>query len=224
MIRKRIILSKSFMFLLLFVVQDGSCFLFSCDCSEVFAGTIVKAISVSSEEESLLQLGEVVFRELKAEREGMQTFEALGRIGASREMINSILSDFTGYPNFMPNVKTVEVVSRTEGQTVMNYALGLPLGKEKRYRLKITDLQTNGAVSVLYWSMVEWPGLKPEETIKDTTGYWLVQEDLPKQSLVLYHVSTDPGEVPFGLGWIVDILSKQSVPQAVSSLRERAMR
>ncbi|MCI5125930.1 MAG: hypothetical protein D3925_16025, partial [Candidatus Electrothrix sp. AR5] len=45
-----------------------------------------------------------------------------------------------------------------------------------------------------------------------------------KHSLVLYHVYTDPGKIPFGLGWIVDFLGKDSVPEVLVQTKELAER
>lgn len=180
------------------------------------------SIPVSREEENLLNRGEIVIREIKEQKAGLQTFEALGQIKASGETLGTILTDFENYPTFMPNVREIEILSRNESGVIMNYLLELPLGREKRYRLRISGPRQNESSLLLRWSLVPWPELKPEETIKDTTGYWLVQNKAKGQSLVLYHVSTDPGDIPFGLGWIVDILTKQSVPGAISALRDRA--
>jgi len=44
---------------------------------------------------------------------------------------------------------------------------------------------------------------------------------LPNSTLALYHVFTDPGEVPFGMEWIVDFLSGKSLPKAIEETRKR---
>ena len=67
------------------------------------------------------------------------------------------------------------------------------------------------------------PGLRPEESIVDTSGY---REPAPssvaRKTAVRYIVYTDAGPIPFGLGWIVDSLSKDSIPQTMEALRKRA--
>jgi hypothetical protein len=35
-------------------------------------------------------------------------------------------------------------------------------------------------------------------------------------------VYADPGPVPFGFGWIVDMMSKRSLPRTLEALRARA--
>ncbi|MBU4009967.1 MAG: hypothetical protein KJ882_04310, partial [Proteobacteria bacterium] len=94
-------------------------------------------------------------------------------------------------------------------------------GKMKKYRLKISMTEPNNQISVLKWQLQKWPGLDPRETIKDTTGYWRIEKKTEKSSLVFYHVYTDPGPIPFGLEWIVDVLSKKSVPEAFLQTKAR---
>jgi hypothetical protein len=60
-----------------------------------------------------------------------------------------------------------------------------------------------------------------EETIRDTSGYWRIEAQSENKSLTLYHLYTDPGPIPFGLGWIVDVLSKNSVPQVLLQTKDR---
>jgi hypothetical protein len=122
----------------------------------------------------------------------------------------------------MPNVSRTDVVERHGNEAVIDYTLTLPLDKVKKYRLKISLSDPASGCSLIRWHLLKRPELHAEETIKDTTGYWRIEERNPHGSLVLYHVYTDPGPVPFGLGWIVDILSKNSVPQALLRTKARA--
>jgi len=49
-------------------------------------------------------------------------------------------------------------------------------------------------------------------------------EDFPEkdnQVLAYYRVYTDPGKIPFGTGWIVDILTQKSIPNIISRTRSR---
>ncbi len=121
----------------------------------------------------------------------------------------------------MPNVSRIEIVEQRENETVLNYTLTLPLGIIKKYRLKISESAPEHQFSILEWQMQEWPELKREETITDTTGYWRIEEKNENNSLVLYHVYSDPGPIPFGLGWIVDALSKNSVPEVLLQTKYR---
>lgn len=180
------------------------------------------SISLADREEKLLSQGDIVVRELDSDKREGKTFEVLGRISASRETLLQILTNYESYPEFMPNVSRIEVVEHRGHESILNYTLALPLGKIKKYRLKISVTEPETQHSSVGWQLQGWPGLKTEETIKDTNGYWLIEEKGLNSSLVLYHVYTDPGPIPFGLGWIVDHLSKDSVPETFLRTKTRA--
>jgi hypothetical protein len=179
-------------------------------------------ISLNANENKLVTQGDIVVREIDAAGKRGRTFEAIGTIKASRNDVLKVLKDYTGYPEFMPNVSRIEIVEQRGNEAVLNYTLALPMGKTKKYRLKMSEQKPGRQFSVLAWKIQNWPELKSEETITDTTGYWRIEENGENVSLVLYHVYTDPGPVPFGLGWIVDVLSKKSVPEALLQTRRRA--
>lgn len=179
------------------------------------------SIFLADQEKKLIDRREIIVREIDNKIRGGRTFEAIGLINAPRSTVLQVLTDYEKYPEFMPNISKIEIVEQTDNVSVLNYTLTLPLGKIKKYRLKISVTEPENQSSIVQWQLQEWPGLKIEETIKDTTGYWLIKEKNEKHSLVLYHVYTDPGPIPFGLGWIVDVLSKNSVPEALLQTRFR---
>jgi hypothetical protein len=164
----------------------------------------------------------VVLREVTNGKKGAKTFEAVGLIKATVSDVYQVLVKFEDYPKFMPNVSKCEVLKRTDDTAILNYTLSLPLGKEKKYRLKMT-FQKDKSRATLTWKLIEWQGLKKSETIEDTTGYWLLEEYPEKAGhiIALYHVCTDPGPIPLGLGWIVDILTKNSIPDVMIKTRKR---
>ncbi len=98
----------------------------------------------------------------------------------------------------------------------------LPLNNIKKYRLVVTVTEPDVHSFEVRWRLIEWPGLKTKETIKDTTGYWKIKQQDDSTSLVLYHVFTDPGPIPFGLGWIIGILTEKSIPDAFKGTRSRS--
>ena len=167
---------------------------------------------LSEREQERIKRGGVIVREIEAGHQNGLVVEAVGIMEATPDVILAVLTDYLKYPEFMPNVSRVEIVEQQNRESILNYTLSLPLGKRKRYRLKINRPEHAGHLSILEWQLVPWPGLKPSETIKDTKGYWHVKEYTKTSSLVRYHVYTDPGPIPFGMGWIVDTLSKKSVP------------
>jgi hypothetical protein len=152
-----------------------------------------------------------------------KTFSATTVMRAPLQKLCAILSDFPRYPQFMPNTAKAEVVQVAPDHTLVDMTLSLPLGKIKRYRLR---MEASGGAQLcrLAWKLVPRPELTPDDTIADTAGYWQLvpQPDSRSRTLVEYFVYADPGPVPFGLGWIVDLLSRESLPQTLEALRERA--
>lgn len=191
----------------------------------LFTSAIVDAstsISLNEDEKKLIDQGDIVVRDVSMKDKPGKTFEAIGLINASGNTILKVLTAYEKYPEFMPNISRVEILEKNGSDVILNYTLSLPLGKIKKYRLKMLMTEPNDETSVLKWQLQKWPGLKPAETIKDTTGYWRIEKKTEKSSLVLYHVYTDPGPIPFGLEWIVDILSEKSVPEAFLQAKARS--
>jgi hypothetical protein len=188
-----------------------------CACSDVFAYA-QQAIDVSGLSENQVATMDVS----KPDRAG-KTFIAATIINAPMQKLCSIILDYPNYPNFMPNTDKTKVVQATDEFSVVDMTLKLPLGKIKRYRLKL-EPKTSAQSCHLAWKLIPWDELKPDETIADTSGYWQLtpQASNPNKTVVEYFVYADPGPVPFGLGWIVDIMSKFSLPKTLEAVRNRA--
>ncbi len=145
-------------------------------------------------------------------------------INAPVETLCALIQDYADYPNFMPNTESTKVAMAGTGQTVIDVTLKLPMGKIKKYRLRMEPTVTPQSCMVA-WKQLPWKGLRAEETIADTYGYWqFTPAPVAGKSIVKYVVYTDPGPIPFGLGWIVDSLSKDSIPQTLDGLRKRALK
>ncbi|WP_229413305.1 SRPBCC family protein [Massilia violaceinigra] len=151
-----------------------------------------------------------------------KAFMAATIINAPVPKLCAMIQDYAAYPNFMPNVEKVAVLRKDDASQV-DMTLKLPLGKVKKYRLRM-EPKVSAAQCQLSWKMLPWEGLKAEEAIADTTGYWLlVPHGADKnKTIVKYMVYTDPGPVPMGLGWIVDSMSRGSMPKTLEALRQRA--
>lgn len=150
------------------------------------------------------------------------TYVAATLMNGSVQKLCSVIMNYSEYPEFMPNTDKTTIVSTSEGATVIEMTLGLPLGKIKRYRLKMMPAVTPEYCQ-LSWKLVPWEGLRASETIVDTAGYWQLSP-YPKdknKTLVKYYVFADPGPIPYGLGWIVDVMTRISLPRTLEALRER---
>ncbi|HEX8957899.1 MAG TPA: hypothetical protein VF798_16610 [Burkholderiaceae bacterium] len=144
-------------------------------------------------------------------------------IAAPVPKLCGIITDYTAYPGFMPNTDQTKVVQATESYALVDMTLKLPMGKIKKYRLRMEPKSTPASCH-LAWKLVPQPELKQEETIADTSGYWDLQPVATdkNKSVVKYYVYSDPGPVPMGLGWIVDSLGKDSLPKTLEALRAKA--
>jgi len=179
-------------------------------------------IELKSEEKKLIEAGEILVYEIPTRQKSGRTFKAIGLINAEVDQIFTVLQDYESYPEFMPNLEKIEILRQDSKSALLNYTLDLPLNKVKKYRLNTNFKKENG-IAAITWKLVPWPGLKESEKIKDSTGYWNLRDYPDKKGhvLVVYHLYTDPGPIPTGLGWIVDILTKHSVPNIVLNTRQR---
>ena len=152
-----------------------------------------------------------------------RTFVASTVIGAAPEKLCRIVQDYAGYGAFMPNVRSAVPVAAGPGYVLVDMTLDLPLGQVKQYRLRLESTALTDGCR-LAWRLVPRPDLRPEQTIADTSGYWeftTFSSDGPAAQ-VRYRVHADPGPVPFGFGWIVETMSRRSLPRTLEALRERA--
>jgi uncharacterized membrane protein len=182
--------------------------------------TTVWAGPLTLSERQALQGGTILVEEVPETTNGYRTFLAHAAIAAPIAEIYRVLLDFPAYPEFMPNVDKVIVRAADQHGARLDYQLGLPLGEKKRYRLQLTYEIAEDAADIR-WQMLPWPELSPAETIRDTSGYWRLTRLDGEMTLVEYLVRTDPGEIPFGFSWIVDLLTKRSLPAVLESTRQR---
>lgn len=180
--------------------------------------TILNAPVLSGKDLHTLERGEIINREQTETRKG-QTFEAFAIFNADMESVANTIKDYASYPNFMPNVEKIDIIKNEGKNAIINYHLGLPLGKKKRYRLALQTEDTN-THTIIQWQMQDWPEIPADERIGNTTGFWLLKPYKENKTLVRYHVYTDPGDVPFGLGWIVDYMSEKSIPKVLKNTRD----
>jgi hypothetical protein len=179
-------------------------------------------IILSQNEKDLLSQQEIVVRDLSSGDGDGKTIEAVGVINASIDEVYRVLIHFEDYNKFMPNITQVEILEKNSNHAILGYTVELPTHKIKKYRLDMSYGRDENR-AYLYWTMVAWPGLKESEKIRNTTGYWIIKNypNHEESVVALYHVFTDPGDIPLGLGWIVDILTYYSVPTVLIKTKER---
>lgn len=150
-----------------------------------------------------------------------RSFVAATVINAPLQDVCAVLQQYESYPAFMPNTQSTVVSQALATHSVIDVTLKLPMGKIKKYRLRM-EPKVSATSCVLAWKQLPWPGVKQEEAIADTSGQWQLTPLAGGKTGVRYSVYTDPGPIPFGLGWIVDSLSKDSIPQTMEAVRKRA--
>jgi tetratricopeptide (TPR) repeat protein len=166
--------------------------------------------------------GKIVVRKVLGTAMNTREYEAMGLIEGTVEEISSVLSDYESYPEFMPNVDEIAVRSSTDEEFIVDWKLALPLGLVKRYRLRCWSRGEENRIQ-RFWKKLPWPGLRPKEAIVDAYGQWIL-ESLPEREnhvLAYYRMYTDPGQMPLGTGWIINILTKRSVPDIIRNTRSR---
>ncbi len=151
-----------------------------------------------------------------------KTVEAATIIDAPHQKLCAILLDYASYPSFMPRIDKVKVANPAPDHAIVDYTLKLPLGKVTKYRLKM-EPKANDAACHIAWALTPWPELRPDETIVDTVGYWQLTPlaSDKNKTVVKYHVYTDVGPVPLGLGWLVDSMGRKGIPETMEALRAR---
>jgi tetratricopeptide (TPR) repeat protein len=166
--------------------------------------------------------GKIIVRRVADHGNNAEEYEAIGLIEGTLQEVSGVLTDYKNYPEFMPNVEEISVRSVTDEGSVVDHKLGLPMGVVKKYRLMFWSKSEAKRVQ-LFWRKLPWPELKPKQTVIDTYGQWFLEDFPGKDNHVLayYRVYSHPGKIPFGTRWIVDILTKESIPNIIKGTRSR---
>lgn len=189
----------------------------------LLAAAVAVPAAAQGPDAALLAGGAVQVTEVAASGLPGKAFTAWTLVPAPVARLCAMVQDYPSYAAYMPNTKSAQAVGAGEGYVLVDLTLDLPLGQEKKYRLRL-EAQADATQCRLGWKLVP-SGLPQADTIADTTGYWLFKPMSGSdsgQTLVEYHVYADPGPVPFGFGWIVDMMSKRSLPRTLQALRTRA--
>lgn len=166
--------------------------------------------------------GEVVINRVADLGVNEQEHEVIGIIEGTVEQVAGVLTDYKNYPEFMPNVKEITIRNSDDGGTVVDHKLVFTMGFVKKYRLQFRSKNEENRRQI-FWKKLPWPGVKDKETVVDTYGQWIL-ENLPgsdNKALAYYRVYTDTGSVPFGIGWLVEPLTKKSFQDMFEGTRKR---
>jgi hypothetical protein len=152
---------------------------------------------------------EIVIQEVAGAGEGKR-YEAVAVVKAPPKAVMAFLKDFPSYAGPMPNLKKIEF--SWEGN----------LARVTQH-LKVALTSISYRLNILHYSdaVVEWEFV--EGDIKDTTGYYkLFPRNDGKETLLVYHVYTEPGmAIP---QFIMNLLTKKSMPDVVKAIRQEAIK
>jgi tetratricopeptide (TPR) repeat protein len=166
--------------------------------------------------------GKVIIRQVAKLEKNKQEYEAIGLVSGTLKEVSGVLTDYTNYPKFMPDVEEITVRISPDEEKIVDHKLGLPFGFVKKYRMKFHSKNEVGRTQIS-WKKLPWPGLKAKETVVDTYGQWIIEDfpDKDGQVLAYYRVYTDTGQIPFGTGWLVDPLTRKSIEETFKGIRRR---
>lgn len=181
---------------------------------------LLDPVLLSAEEQTAVQAGRIVLREVPRTGLKGRTYEAVGLLPGAVDEVLSIIMDYEHYADFMPRVERVVVTAESDTVHLVEQYLKLPLGMHRRYRLRYTARRAEEGFRI-DWAKVAWPEVPLSQSVVDTSGFWQVAAFGEGRLLAVYHVYSDPGRVPLGMKGLALSLSKHEIPKVVERVRER---
>ena len=171
---------------------------------------------ISSQDSSKISSGEIVVNKIQSYDNG-EHFCVYGVVNKSINEVFKVISNEEEYPNFMPRFTAVDYHYTDNNYSYYTFHIGLPLSITYKYKIKITEFQSD-ANAWIAWELVDWE----ENSIADTWGQWyFIPVDGNKNStLIQYQTYINPGHVPFGMGWIIDLLTRTSLPHIIGNSKK----
>lgn len=164
---------------------------------------------LSKRERRKIAAGKVVVQELSVHDEDRRN-QAIGLINAPQKAVMVFLRDYPARVGVVPHVKKI-AVTWIGNLALVDQTLKVAF-KTIRYRLQYLHYGD---------AMVEWEYLHGD--LKDTTGYFkLFPENGGRKTLMVYHVFTRPGS--FVPDFIIDMLSRHSMPKVIKGIRKAVMK
>ena len=171
--------------------------------------------NITDQMHASLQHGDIILKHIESKNGPGEHYHGYILIEESMENVFQAISQLEDYPQFMPHVAKVESLNKKQ-PTHFRYFIELPMGITYQYQIS-TVIYESSKSSWLTWKLEDWE----ENDIKDTWGQWVLSS-YPKTNFILvqYQVYTDVGNIPFGLGWVVDLLTEYSLPDILISTKE----
>ena len=124
------------------------------------------------------------------------------------EQFFEVVTDYTRYPEFLPEVKSVQLSGRSGAEVLVHYQVSLV--KTVRYTVRMHEERPTR----VRWSFVEG------EIMKDNRGEWLLEAQGPSETKVTYQIEMGFGPlVPKAL---IQKLVETSLPAMLDAFKRRA--
>ena len=163
------------------------------------------------------------------EGSGVREMKAIGLISATPHEIWKAIRDYDKYTTTMPYVEESKVLSRSEGDKVIELynRLNTPLVDSRDYLIKIVDESDwkdgKGFLKVSWTPINDKDSAVPLKDgivrVRINDGYWLLEprED-GKKTFATYYVYTAPGgSIP---DWIANRANGVAVPRVFESIKK----
>ncbi len=128
-------------------------------------------------------------------------------INVPKEKFFEVITDFEKYPEFIPEMKSAQVVEHKDNEYIVDFTVTLI--KKIDYRLKLIA----HPYTKLEWNLVKG-------FFKKNYGYWEIEELGPEQIKATYYVELEMGMlVPKK---ILNELAQIGLPRMLKNFKERA--
>ena len=143
-------------------------------------------------------------------------YQVYGIVDANINHVFEAVRNFDNYPEFMPLFDYVDTIQDSDTLKSYIFNIILPLNIKYKYKIKSKE-HTDKSSAWLIWETIPWD----ENSINETWGQWYLEpyKGSTNKTFIQYQVYTDPGYIPFGFEWIVDILTKKNLPETIKNLK-----
>ena len=174
----------------------------------------------------LFELNEIIISQLENNKivtiktdknfKNAEHYQVYGIVNANIEDVFKAVENFDNYHKFMPRFDSVQKIEESNNLKEYIFNIILPLNIKYKYKIKSKE-HYEKSYAWLAWETIPWE----ENSITETWGQWYLTpyNGSDNQTLIQYQVYTDPGYIPFGFEWIVDIMTKKSLPKTIENLK-----
>ena len=144
-------------------------------------------------------------------------YQVYGIVNSNIDNVFEAVENFDNYPKFMPRFHSVQTIENSDTTKSYVFNIILPLNIKYKYKIKSKEYIGNSS-AWLAWETVPWE----ENSITETWGQWYLTpyKGSNNKTLIQYQVYTNPGYIPFGFEWIVDIMTQKSLPETIENLKD----